>query len=45
MIRYSEKGSITGEILKDILQTIDELRLFKVYRYNGAVLFLLVDGH
>ena len=45
MIRYSEKGSITPEILKDILKTIDDLEVFQTYRDNGAVPFLLVDGH
>ena len=45
MIRYSEKGSITPDILKDILKTIDDLEVFHTYRDNGAVPFLLVDGH
>ena len=45
MIRYSEKGSITGEILTDILRTLDHFEIFKVYRENGATPFLLVDGH
>ena len=43
MIRYSKKGSITPEILTNILRTIDGLQLFKVYRDNGATPFLLVD--
>ena len=45
MVRYSEKGSITPDILTDILRTIDKLKIFKVYRDNGAMSFLLVDGH
>ena len=45
MVRYSEKGSISGDILKDILLTLDTLDAFKTYRENGAVPFLLVDGH
>ena len=45
MIRYSENGSISPEILRDILKTLDELKNFKDYRDNGAVPFLLVDGH
>ena len=45
MIRYSDKGSITPVILTDILQTIDQLRIFNLYRENGATPFLLVDGH
>ena len=32
MIRHSDKGSISPEILIKILQTIDELHIFKVYR-------------
>ena len=45
MIRYTEKGSITGEILKDILLTLDHHKVFDTYRENGATPFLLVDGH
>ena len=45
MVRYSDKGSITDTILTDILRTIDELKLFQTYRENGAIPFLLVDGH
>ena len=45
MVRYSDKGSITDTILTDILATIDELKLFQSYRENGAIPFLLVDGH
>ena len=45
MVRYSDKGSITGAILRDILQTIDELNVFQSYRDKGVVPFLLVDGH
>ena len=45
MVRYSDKGSITDEILVDILKTIDELKLYQTYCENNAVPFLLVDGH
>ena len=45
MIRYSEKGSITGDILKDILLTLDHLKVFDKYRDDGATPFLMVDGH
>ena len=41
LFRWSSKGSITSEILKDILSTIDH---YKVYgRTNGRKPFLLVD--
>ena len=43
MIRYSEKGSITNTILTDILHTIDTLSIYKEYRENGAIPFLLVE--
>ena len=45
MIYYSDKGTITGEILTDILHIIDKLGIFQVYRENGAVPCLLVGGH
>lgn len=45
MIRYSENGSITPDILRDILKTLDELNIFKEYRDKGVTPFLLVDGH
>ena len=43
LCRWSTKGSITAEILKDILETLDHLQIFK---RNGSMKpFLLVDGH
>ena len=45
MIRMSDKGGITAEILTDILKTLDTLKVYESYRDNGAVPFLLVDGH
>lgn len=45
MIRYSEKGGITNEIITDILKTLDKLKVFQEYRSNNVVPFLLVDGH
>ena len=41
--RWSKKGGITAEILKDILQTFDEYDLFPWV--NGLCPFLLLDGH
>ena len=37
MVRYIDKGSITDEIIVDVLKTIDELKLYQTYRENGAV--------
>ena len=45
MVRYSERGSITNEILTDILRTIDKTKIYQPYREQGAIPFLLVDGH
>lgn len=45
MVRYSEKSSITNEILTDILHTLGDLKVFQVYCNQGAVPLLLVDGH
>lgn len=45
MIRYNEKGSIASDILTNILKTIDNIGIFKVYRENGAIPFLLLDSH
>ena len=45
MIRYSEKGGITNEILTDILHTIDSLNVFQEYQTNNVTPFLLVDRH
>ena len=42
-IRWTPKGSITSEILRDALATLDHLKVFP--RANGLKPFLLVDGH
>ena len=42
-IRWSKKGGITSEILKQILETIDHLGL--VTRTEGRLPALIVDGH
>ena len=44
MIRYSERGSITNEILTDILCTLDDLKVFQPYREQGAVPFIKPDS-
>mmetsp|Transcript_12989 Transcript_12989/g.15241 ORF Transcript_12989/g.15241 Transcript_12989/m.15241 type:complete len:145 (-) Transcript_12989:100-534(-) len=43
MIRWSPKGSITSEILTDILRELDHLKVFD--RSGGKKPFLLLDGH
>lgn len=43
MCRWTEKGSITSEILRDIVKTLDSLDLFD--RSNGKRPFFLLDGH
>ena len=43
LTRWSPKGSITSEILVDILGTLDHLGVFD--RNAGKKSFLLLDGH
>ena len=43
LVRWHESGSITSEILVDILKTIDSYELFP--RNDGVKPFLLLDGH
>ena len=43
MVRWSKKGSITSEILKDALKTLDHFKVFD--RTNNKKPFLLLDGH
>ena len=43
LCRWSSKGSITAEILVDILSTVDHYKVFD--RTTGRKPFLLVDGH
>ena len=43
LITNSEKGSITGKILRDMLATLDTLKVFP--RDNNITPFLLLDGH
>ena len=43
MIRWHESGSITSEILVDVLKTLDSLKVFP--REDGVSPFLLLDGH
>jgi hypothetical protein len=45
MIRYSESGGITAEILTDILRTFDTLDVFADARLEGIRPMLLIDGH
>ena len=43
MCTWSEKGSMTNEILTKILETLDQLEFFD--RSTGIKLFLVLDGH
>ena len=43
LTRWSPKGSITGDILVDIVSTLDTLSVFD--RSEGRKPFLLLDGH
>ena len=43
MCRWSKNGSMTGEILKDVVHTLDTYQLFD--RSNGKKPFFLLDGH
>ena len=43
MCRWSKNGSMTGEILKDVVHTLDTYQLFN--RSNGKKPFFLLDGH
>ena len=46
MVRWSESGSITSEILADVLKTLDKLEVFpRSTDDNHPKPFLLVDGH
>jgi hypothetical protein len=44
-VRFSDKGGMTGQILKEIFQTLDDLELFKQDREEGKIPFMLLDGH
>ena len=43
MIRWSQKGSITSDILRDALKTLDHYKIFD--RSQNKKPFLLLDGH
>ena len=43
LCRWSENGSVTSEILKDICQELDKLKIFD--RSKGILPFFLLDGH
>ena len=47
MVRWSESGSITSEILADVLKTLDKLEVYprSSTDNNHPKPFLLVDGH
>ena len=43
MMRWSKKGSITSDILRDALKTLDHYKIFN--RSDKMKPFLLLDGH
>lgn len=43
LVRWSPKGSITSEILAEIYEVLDYLKVFD--RSGGAIPFFLLDGH
>ena len=43
LYRWIKKGSITAEILTEILETLDHMEVFN--QQDGATPFLLIDGH
>ena len=43
LVRWSPKGGMTSEILRDICATLDHLEVFD--RSTGAMPFFLLDGH
>ena len=45
IVRFNEGGGINGEILKEIFQTLDTLKLFDDDRKEGRMPFVLLDGH
>ena len=44
-VRWSDKGSMTSEILRDSLATLDTYKLFDTNREEGVKPFVLLDGH
>ena len=44
-VRFCDKGGMSGEILKEIFETLDDLELFKKDREEGKIPFMLLDGH
>ena len=44
-MRFNEGGGINGEILKEIFETLDELKVFNDIRNEGMQPFVLLDGH
>ena len=43
MVRWSQSGSITSEMLRDVLRTINHYQVMD--QSSGRLLFLLLDGH
>ena len=45
MCRWTPKGSINGEILLEIMNTLDILKVFDAERAHGIKPMLLLDAH
>ena len=45
LVRWTPKGSINGEILVEMLQTLDELGVYATERAEERTTFLVLDGH
>jgi hypothetical protein len=44
-VSFQESGGMTGELLKQVLMHMDDLKLFAEERAEGNQPFLLLDGH
>ena len=45
IVHFCNKGGMSEEILTEIFETLDNLKLFDEDREKGMVLFLLLDNH
>ena len=45
LIRWTPKGSIDGDILLDMVKTLDVLDVYDDERKEGKTPFILLDGH
>ena len=45
MVRFNKGGGINRDILKEIFETLDTLKLFDDDKKEKRILFALLDGH